>query len=193
MERKLFLIGDTGCGKSRLIREVLGERLAWAGGFVTERRLDENGGFVGFALSPAASAGGVAGFEAQLYLDCRVFPPERHHEVFRETGARLLREAAYYPFALLDELGGYELVIPEFGAALEDFLNSPAPCLGALRSMADAELLRSLLHLTDRYPKKLQALLDALNRSPACRVVECKEDNADEVRALLKRWVNEYT
>ena len=134
----------------------------------------------------------MEGFETSLYLDCRVFPPEKHHEVFRQTGSRLLEETLWYPFALLDELGGYELVIPEFAAALERFLRSGLPCVGALRSPEDAELLRSLLGLSDRYPKKLEALLAALRRDPDCRVVELREDKADEVRALLTAWAEHY-
>ena len=192
MEKQIFLIGPAGCGKSGMIREVLGERLASAGGFVTERTTDEGGSFVGFSLLPAAAAGGVGGFAPELYLDCRRFPPEKDHEVFRQTGVRLLEEAVWYPFALLDELGGYELVIPQFMAALEALLRSGLPCVGALRSLEDAELLRSLLGLSDRYPAKLRGLLDQLARSRDARVVELREDNADEVRAALTAWAAEY-
>ena len=192
MQRHLFLTGPSGIGKTTLIREVLGDRLASAGGFVTGRTMDENDSFVGWSLFPAAAAGGVEGFEPSLYLDCRVFPPEKHHEIFRQTGVRLLEEALWYPFALLDELGGYELVIPEFAEALERFLRSGHPCVGALRSPEDAELLRSLLGLSDRYPKKLAALLTALRRDPDCRVVELRENNALELRTLLRAWASQY-
>ena len=193
MEKKLFLIGPTGCGKSRLIRETLGENLASAGGFVTLRQTDEEGRFVGFSLLPAAAAGGVEGFDAQLYLDCRAFPPIRDHEVFRESGVQLLEEAAWYPFALLDEVGGYELVIPQFAIALDTLLASGLPCLGALRNSEDAELLRSLLGLSDRYPAKRNALEERLRRDKDCRVIELRDDNADEVKAMLQAWTKEYS
>lgn len=193
MQKKLFLIGPTGCGKSRLIRETLGEKLACAGGYVTVRQTDEAGRFVGFSLLPAAAAGGVEGFEAQLYLDCRVFPPEKDHEVFRETGTRLLEEAAWYPFALLDELGGYELVIPQFALALDALLDSSLPCVGALRNAEDAELLRSLLGLSDRYTAKRNALYERLRHDKDCRIVEVRDDNAGEVKALLTAWTKEYS
>ncbi len=186
------MVGPAGIGKTRLIREALGARLAAAGGFVTERSIDSEGSFVGYSLLPAAAAAGVAGFTPELYLDCRCFPPEKDHEVFRQTGVRLLEEAIWYPYALLDELGGYELVIPEFAAALLSCLNTDHPCVGALRSPEDAELLRGLLGLSDRYPAKLRTLLDALEHASDCLVAELREDNADEVRALLERWCAAY-
>ena len=146
----------------------------------------------GFALSPAAAAGGVEGFTPALYLDCRQFPPLKDHEVFRALGVRLLDEASWYPFALLDELGGYELIIPEFRTALERLLGSGLPCVGALRSAEDAELLRALLGLSERYPAQHRRFLDTLRRDGDTRLFELREDNVDDARRLLARWAAEY-
>ena len=113
MKRHLFLSGPAFCGKSRLIRERLGTRLQAAGGFCTELSASEDGGF-GCRLMPAAMAGGAEGYEKELFLDLRFSPPSHDSEVFRQTGVRLLEEAVWYPFAVLDEIGGFELIIPQF-------------------------------------------------------------------------------
>ena len=86
MEKRIFLTGPTGCGKSSMLRRVLGESLSAAGGLVTERAMDEQGGFLGYELLPAASLGGVQGYRGELYLDCRSFPPAHDTEVFRTAG-----------------------------------------------------------------------------------------------------------
>ena len=62
MKRNLFLSGPAFCGKSGLIRQQLGARLQWAGGFCTELSASEDGAF-GCRMMPAAMAGGVEGYE----------------------------------------------------------------------------------------------------------------------------------
>ena len=56
MEKKLFLTGADPETRSRLIREPLGEKLAWAGGFVITAEANDRGYAEGYALRPAAAA-----------------------------------------------------------------------------------------------------------------------------------------
>ena len=42
MKKHIFLTGPSGCGKTTLIRRALGDKIAYAGGFITERRLAAN-------------------------------------------------------------------------------------------------------------------------------------------------------
>ena len=113
MKRHLFLSGPAFSGKSRLIRKQLGSGLQNAGGFCTELCKAPDGSMLGCAMIPTAAAGGVQGLERELFLDMRSFPPAHDSEVFRVLGVRLLDEAAWYPFAVLDEIGGIDLIIPQ--------------------------------------------------------------------------------
>ncbi len=192
MERRLFLTGGETEDRSRLIREALGDRLAWAGGFVTEAERGDSGFAEGYLLCPAAAAGGVEGLAGCRFLDCRVWPPARDNEVFREYGARLLREAAYYPFAVLLELGGFETLIPQFREAAEALLESGLPLLGALKSPAEAEVWRQLYGLGERMTQQTGRLRARIESAPDARLVDLDEAPESEVRSVLNAWVKEY-
>ena len=191
MERHLFLIGPTGSGKSSLLRRILGAQLAAAGGFVTDSALGAYGELVGFTLSPAAAAAGVAGFVPERYLDCTKFPPRCDNEVFRRTGVRLLEEADCYPFALLDEIGGHELLIPPFREALYALLRSPLPTLGALKTFEEADALRQALGLGRKWLGCRETLDGFLAEDGDCRVIELCADPAG-AEAAVEAWKNAY-
>ena len=145
MKRHLFLSGPAFSGKSRLIREQLGRNLQNAGGFCTKLCKAPDGSVLGCAMIPTAAAGGAEGLEQELFLDMRSFPPAHDSEVFRSLGVRLLEEAAWYPFAILDEIGGIDLIIPQFRNALDSLLDSELPILGVIKSREDSEQMRRLL------------------------------------------------
>ncbi len=192
MVRRLFLTGPTGSGKSGLLREALGDRLAEAGGFVTQAQFGAYGELAGFALSPAAAAAGFPGFEAERFLDCTRFPPHTDNEVYRGTGVRLLEEAAWYPYALLDEIGGFELIIPQFRTALETLLESDLPVVGALKSEDEAEALRQALGLGDKYSAFSRALRRRLADDPDTLLLPVSAPDDSEARAALERWARAW-
>ena len=115
MKKHLFLTGPSGVGKTTIIKEALGAQIAYAGGFLTERVTDDSGKLLGFDLLP------TAGYERWQILDYSGEKPAKDNEVFRNQGVRLLNEAAYSPFAVLDEIGGFEMLIPQFRNALAVF------------------------------------------------------------------------
>lgn len=171
MERHLFLTGPTGSGKSTILKKALGARLCEAGGFVMRTERGTYGELTGFTLAPAAAAGGVEGFSEERFLDCTRFPPHTDNEVFRTTGVRLLEESAWYPFVLLDEIGGFELLIPQFRTALEALLRSNRPILGALKTEEEAEAMREALGLGEKARSYTQALHRMLAEAPDARVL----------------------
>ena len=192
MKRKLFLCGPAFCGKSRLIRDALGRQLQAAGGFCTELSAAEDGSMLGCTLMPAPAAGGVEGFEKELFLDLRQFPPLHDSEVFRGSGVRLLEETEWYPFAVLDEIGGMDLIIPQVRVALSSLLQSDLPLLGVLKTEEDAERLRQLLGPGQRFREFSEQLHRTLSRDPDTEILVIEADAEAEAGEAVRTWAAEY-
>ncbi len=192
MQRHLFLTGPSGSGKSSLICSALGERLSYAGGLVTRPAKDDTGALIGYTLAPAAVLGGVSGLEAPRYLFFTDAGPKTDNEVYRRYGARLLQEAACYPFAVLDEIGGFELLIPQFRRALEGLLNQDLPILGVLKPPEEAELFRQYLGIGERFTLQYQRLRQALCDDPDTGIVELREPGDPDARQAVASWITQY-
>ena len=192
MARHLFLTGPTGSGKSTLLRRALGPALRQAGGFVTEAACGSYGELVGFTLSPAAVAGGVAGFTPECFLDCRRFPPHTDNEVWRSTGVRLLEEAGWYPYALLDEFGGYELIVPQFRSALYALLRTELPILGALKTAEEAEAMRRTLGLGEKFCAYEEEFRRFLRQDADTQILELRSPEDPIAADALTDWVSKY-
>lgn len=192
MKKHLFLIGPSGCGKTALLREELGEKAAYAGGLITERVFADDGSLMGCELFPAAAAASKAGFDGLRFLDCSVTPPTHDNEVFRGEGVRMLAEAQYYPFVMLDEIGGFELLVPQFRAELAELLNGDAPIIGALKDAESAEALRRLLGIGERFSALTANLRAVLAKDSDTAVVEMSRNDSAAARRAVREWVKEY-
>ena len=193
MQKRLFLCGPSGCGKTTMIRNALGAALAEAGGFVTERAIGADGKLLGFDLLPAAAAAGIEGFTPLRFLDYTTEPPTRDNEVFRGEAVRLLQEAEYYPFAVLDEIGGFELVIPQFRAQLATFLSFPVPCVGVIKAPAGVEELQARFGLGEKYPALARRLREALENDPDTLVLDLSGSGDEQALRALRDWVEAFT
>ena len=191
MQKHLFLTGPAGYGKSEAIRMTLGSALAGAGGIITDNERD-GGALLRCSLLPAAAAGGVEGFEALPYLDLTGTPPRHDNEVFRSEGVRLLREAAWYPFAVLDAVGGFELLIPQFREALAELLNAPTPLVGVLLCRKEAEAMCRRLGLSDRVEQNIGQLWKALRADPDTVIADLSGLHRKKSLRLLEQWAEEY-
>ena len=192
MQKRLFLIGPTGSGKSSLIRSVLGDKMSSAGGLVTVQALSGDGAMLGYDLLPPAALAGIEGLEAQRFLYFLDHGPKTDNEVYRGYGVRLLNEAAYYPFVVLDEIGGFELIIPQFRQALEDLLNSDVPVLGALKTLEEAELFRQYLGIGERFCLQCQRLHQALADDADTLVLQMTQPDDPAAREAAAAWAAQY-
>ena len=192
MARRLILTGPSGCGKSSMIRSALGRHAAEAGGFLTRLSAGEDGSLLGLELLPAAALGGVEGLSPRRVLDFSCTPPHADTEAYRETGVSLLNDAVWYPFALLDEFGGFELIIPQFREALWRFLSSDTPCVGVLKDVQEAELLRSWLGLGEKLSTFYAQLRQHLTQDSETLLLSVEEPGDERAQHALSQWVSEY-
>ena len=188
MQRHLFLTGPAGAGKSTQIREALGPKLAEAGGFMT----GPADGSLCFELRPAAAFAGVEGLECARFLDASVWPPVKDNEAFRGLGVRLLQEAVWYPYAVVDEIGGFELLIPQFRGALEELLSSDLPLIGALKTCGEAAMLGQAFGLGERYGQYTARLHEALRADPDTLILPLDETEDEAVRRAVRDWAGQY-
>lgn len=187
MKKKLFLTGPDRCGKSKMIRQALGDQIRHAGGFVTIRRRDEEGNVLGFDLAPADGSG-----QPERFLDLTGKRPLTHLEVFSQTGKRLVTQAENRAFAVLDELGGVELLDDGFVRALVRLLRGDMPCIGVLRSAGDAGRTVGVMGLNLRYELARRVLYDYLSKDPNTLVIETTGTDDEEALELVRQWVEEY-
>lgn len=192
MQKQLFLTGKAGCGKSALIKSVLGDKLGCAGGYMTVGKRGGDGAIARVELMPAPAAVGIAGYETECILTRAGNALFHDNEVFRSTGVRLMQEAQYYPFAVLDEFGGFELIIPQFREALLEVLNSELPCIGVLTDDGEGEALRHALGLGEKYSAYRRALKNALLQDKDTRIVEIRHAGDMDAAKAVAAWAAEY-
>ena len=192
MKKHLFLTGPSGIGKTTIIRQALGTAAGYAGGFITERVTDGDGRVEGFDLYPAAAVIGHDGFDGQRFLDLGTVPPQKDNEVFRESAAQMLREAEFYPFVMLDEIGGFEMLIPQFRNELAQLLNSDAPIIGVIKGAENAEELRASFGLGEKFTMLTDNLRAVLANDEDTAVIEVKQRGDETARRIVEAWVKEY-
>ena len=187
MRPRLFLSGPSGCGKSTMIRNELGERIRRAGGFVTQRERDENGRVCGFEICSADGYG-----PRDRFLDLTGETPRIDLEVFSGVGRDYLRRAQEQKFAVLDEIGGVELLNEAFMDELARYLGGNQPCLGVMKGPGPAGKLVEMMGLTVRYELARRALFEHLRTDPDTLLLETT--GADDAFALnaVREWVAQY-
>lgn len=190
MTRRLFLTGPIGCGKTTMLRAALGEKVGAAGGFVTERTYDGDGQQTGFMLMRAAELALPPPYRSgRRFLIFEQDGTRRDDAVFTEYAAAILREAAFAPFALIDEFGGFELMLPDFKAALHDFFRADVPTIGVLKAIPSAKNLTKRLNLTDAYLNQAHELFTELDADPGTTVLRTTGRYDEAAKAAVNEWV----
>ena len=137
MKKHFFLEGPIQEGKSTLIRKLIGDHLIDVGGFSSQRLVNDSGKTVGFRIVPASEAMELTKkysphlSDVFLYFDGN--KTKMTSEIFVDTAIKYLRKSQGKKLILLDEIGGVEMLMPEFRAQLYEVLEGEIPCLGVLK------------------------------------------------------------
>ena len=181
MRRRLFLTGTIGCGKSTAILTAIGDKLPSFGGFLTKRIRDEKGHAVAFTLyAPDGS-------REEVFLDCASGMPVIHWEVFQTLAPELMTGN----IVILDEIGGMELLCPEFMAALNSLLETDIPIIGVLKGDTAANAMIRRLGLSAEYEAAAYALRDRLLQDEHTLLYTCGQYDP-HAPELARAWVKEY-
>lgn len=192
MKKNLIITGPSGCGKTTLIREVLGSSVAYAGGLITERKLNADGSLQGFDLYPAAAAADMDSYTGQRFISKTALGLNKDTEVFRNYGVQLLKEAEYYPFVMIDEFGGFDVLIPQFRNAIADIFSSDRPIIAVMKSDKNVKEVKKRFHLGPRFVQTVDIVKNVLARDVDTEIVEMKKPGDKKVRAIIEQWAEEY-
>lgn len=178
MKRRLFLTGSIGCGKSTAILNAIGEDLPRFGGFLTRRHRGES---LSFTLDSPD------GRLSEAFLWFSDGEPRLDMTVFSRLGVSLLKGKVL----VLDEIGGMELLCPEFMAALDAVLSSDIPILGVMKGEGPAGALVETLGLSEEYESAAANFRSRLRSDGDTLLYECSQFDENAL-ALAEDWVKEY-
>ena len=187
MKPRLFLTGPSGCGKSTMIRRELGELCRQAGGFQTLRDRDENGKVRGFEILSADGYG-----PRDSFLDLTGEEPRIDLEIFDRVGVDYLRRATERRFAVLDEVGGVELLNERFMDEFARYLQGSQPCIGVVKGPGPAGKLVEMMGLSVRYELARRALHEYLRFDSDTLLVELTDAEDENALNAVREWVAEF-
>ena len=187
MKPRLFLTGPSGCGKSGMIYRELGELASRAGGFRTIRQRDESGAIVGFEICSADGYG-----PRDRFLDLTGEEPRIDLETVCWAGFDHLRRAPEHRFAVLDEIGGVELLDDRFMDEFARYLQSGQPCIGVMKGAGPAGKLVEMMGLTVRYELARRALYEHLRSDPDTLLLEMTGAGDENALNAVREWVAQY-
>ena len=191
MRKNLLICGHIGCGKSTLIRNCLGDHALRAGGYVS-LRIQNDRELKGFDLAPtAALISDDALKDAQRFLDFGALK-KQDLSVFSGLGTKLLQEALQKPFAVIDEFGGVELLLPEMREALMALLSSPVPCIGVLKDPDASRSLTRRLKLGEDYEAEYRRIFNTLKRDPNTTILRTTGQDDSFAMRQMDLWAEEF-
>ena len=174
-----------------MIQNSFGEYACSAGGYITLRAFDQQQ-LVGFDLAPASvlcSRQNMRRIQRFLeFGDTKI----RRPEVFAGLGADLLQEALEKDYAIVDEFGGLELLVPQFKEALQNLLLSPVPCIGVFKTQNASNTLIRHMGLNISYESAYEEMHKFLLENPETEILHTTGRYDLIAREKVLAWTKTY-
>ena len=186
-----FLTGASGIGKSTLLMEVLQEIKLPISGFFAQRQLFPDDTTGGFRLLPwSNSLPLTAPYQAEasdLFIKKSDTGWKKDLSIFQTTAITLLNEKT--PLKCLDEIGGTELLVPEFLNTLYALLKSDVCCVGVIKSPQNLTSMMTRVEMKKQEAITLQKLHKDMTQQFHSVIMELTEFNRKEVKLALKNFL----
>ncbi len=195
MKKHFFLEGPIQQGKSTLIRKLIQDHLELVGGFSSQRLLNDDGKTVGFRIVPAEEAMELTRKYSpsltNVFLHFDGGKTKRTFEVFTDAAIRFLRESDGKKLILLDEIGGVELLLPEFREALYNILMKNVPCLGVLKLEQSIRHMCSNANISDDCVTYHLQLRDHLVNHYDADMIRFERNCSETVEKTMKEFLEQ--
>lgn len=186
-----FLTGASGIGKSTLLMEGLQEIKLPISGFFAQRQLFPDDTTGGFRLLPwSSSLPLTAPYQAEasdLFIKKSDTGWKKDLSIFQTTAITLLNEKT--PLKCLDEIGGTELLVPEFLNTLYALLKSDVCCVGVIKSPQNLASMMTRVEMKKQEAITLQKLHKDMTQQFHSVIMELTEYNRNEVKLALKNFL----
>ncbi|EXG86913.1 putative nucleotide kinase [Clostridium sp. ASBs410] len=197
MERFLFLKGDSGEGKTTLLFECLKPWHPMAGGFYSQRLLNEDGMTMGFRMVPAEEewipATAYKKGMTNVFIERTEHGFQKNLQFFKTDGIKILRSSAHKELFLLDEIGGIELFVPEFMEEVLCCIDSQVPCIGVLKSHKNLEAMSTRVPTEPDPDKLLRNLEEKLVKRSNGRILTFDREKKEHIRTEIMDFLRECT
>ena len=185
--------GPSGVGKTTALLGELRELLPVTGGFGTCRLFDEKGIQRGFCHVAANELEGPYGEYRQglpgMFIENGDGVFRFNKDFFRTTTLDMIKDDPRKKLYLLDEIGGTELLVPEFVDAIKHRLDSDVPCIGVWKASGNSMHMKRELCPGHEYDEAYSKLYGYINAHPNVTLLEVPERSGTRMREAVREWI----